>query len=237
MNVLDLHRKINEVASKGYIKTTRHGNTGVGKTLEDLLGIEENNRGDADIEDIGIEVKSSRQSSDSNISLFAKVPPKDMRKIWRKELIEKFGYYNDEKNRKSLQCTLSYKNPNGQNLFLDSNEQKKEIYMFHTDYGKFATYPLSVIKNKFESKFPALLVVSAEEKTIDGDKMYKYTNATLRHGFSFDNFMTLLKDGYITVDFRMYIRDDGTVRDRGTAWRIENEEYFNQLYSYSLELL
>src|SRR3990167_7596184 len=36
--------KLKEIATQGWIKNTRHGNQGgVGNTLEDLLGIEENN--------------------------------------------------------------------------------------------------------------------------------------------------------------------------------------------------
>ena len=36
-------RKFNEIKNMGWIRTHRAGNTGVGKTLEDLLGIDENN--------------------------------------------------------------------------------------------------------------------------------------------------------------------------------------------------
>lgn len=201
------------------------------------MGIEENNRGSADIEDLGIEVKSFRNDSNSSISMFAKVPPKDMRELWRKELINKFGYYNEEKDRKALQRTLSYDEPNNQNLFLDLDDENNYIHMVHADYGKFATYPISVLEDKFESKFPALLSVSADEKVEDGNRMYKYTDANLRHGFSFSNFVSLLKSGEITVDFRMYLRDDDSVRDRGTVWRIESEQKFDQLYSYHLQIL
>ncbi len=35
--------KLKEIKNRGYIRTHRSGNTGIGKTLEDLLGIEENN--------------------------------------------------------------------------------------------------------------------------------------------------------------------------------------------------
>ena len=37
--------KLEEIKSRGYIKTHRPGPTGIGKTLEDLLGILENNIG------------------------------------------------------------------------------------------------------------------------------------------------------------------------------------------------
>ena len=39
----ELVRKLKAIKKMGYIKTHRTGNTGIGKTLEDLLGIKENN--------------------------------------------------------------------------------------------------------------------------------------------------------------------------------------------------
>ena len=40
----DLIRKLKEIAKMGWIENARHGNQGgIGNTLEDLLGIEENN--------------------------------------------------------------------------------------------------------------------------------------------------------------------------------------------------
>ena len=40
-------KKLREIKEMGYIKTHRAGDTGIGKTLEDLLGIKENNIPDA----------------------------------------------------------------------------------------------------------------------------------------------------------------------------------------------
>ena len=38
-----LIKDLKAIKKMGYIKTHRAGNTGIGKTLEDLLGIKENN--------------------------------------------------------------------------------------------------------------------------------------------------------------------------------------------------
>jgi len=71
----------------GYIKTHRIGDTGIGKTLEDLLGISENNIAGPDF-DI-YELKSARKLTSSMLTLFTKVPqPKGANKT----LLELFGY-------------------------------------------------------------------------------------------------------------------------------------------------
>lgn len=39
MDLKDLKKKLQKIEEQGFIKTHRAGDTGIGKTLEDLLGI------------------------------------------------------------------------------------------------------------------------------------------------------------------------------------------------------
>mgnify|MGYP004004340705 FL=1 len=72
---------------KGFVKTHRAGDTGIGKTLEDLLGIEENNIPGPDGEDT--ELKAARKNSPSMLTLFTKSPlPRGINSILRAE----YGY-------------------------------------------------------------------------------------------------------------------------------------------------
>ena len=59
---------IKELKKRGFIKTHRSGNTGIGKTLEDELGIEENNFPGPD--GITTELKAARKNSKSMLTLF-----------------------------------------------------------------------------------------------------------------------------------------------------------------------
>ena len=43
MNVEEFITKLGKIRDCGYLKSHRSGDTGIGKTLEDLLGIDENN--------------------------------------------------------------------------------------------------------------------------------------------------------------------------------------------------
>ena len=71
-NLEEIIRKLKELKTKGYIKTHRAGQTGIGKTLEDLLGIEENNIPISNT--TFAELKSARKGSKSMITLFTKSP-------------------------------------------------------------------------------------------------------------------------------------------------------------------
>ena len=62
--------KMKEIREKGYVRSHRHHDTGIGKTLEDLLGITENNVAGPDFS--SYELKSARKGSVSMLTLFTK---------------------------------------------------------------------------------------------------------------------------------------------------------------------
>jgi len=111
MNLAEFVEKINELKKRGYIKTKRRGDTGVGYTLEQELGLSENNISGPDLKNI--ELKAQRRGSSSKITLFTF--DGDVWKIKPKHLILKYGYI-DEKGRKALYCTVS-NNPNPQGFY------------------------------------------------------------------------------------------------------------------------
>ncbi len=71
MNLAEFITKFEEIKAMGWVKSKRRGSTGIGYTLEELLGIPENN---ISAPDLGyIELKSHRINS--SLALRATVPP------------------------------------------------------------------------------------------------------------------------------------------------------------------
>ena len=68
----DFVKEYSKICAMGWIKTHRSGPTGIGKTLEDLLGIVENNIDGPDFGDY--ELKSCRLNSNSMLTIFTKTP-------------------------------------------------------------------------------------------------------------------------------------------------------------------
>lgn len=97
-------KKYQEICNMGWIKTHRSGPTGIGKTLEDLLGIKENNSGEPDFGDY--ELKSCRVESNSMLTMFTKAPQPAKSNTY---LRLKYGYCSDAyfNNEKVLHSTLS----------------------------------------------------------------------------------------------------------------------------------
>lgn len=86
---------IRKIKGMGFVKTHRPGDTGIGKTLEDLLGIIENNIAGPDFD--LYELKSARKITSSMLTLFTKAPqPKGANPL----LLDAFGY----KHRKKLEA-------------------------------------------------------------------------------------------------------------------------------------
>ena len=90
LSLEEFSEKFSEIKELGWIKTHRAGPTGIGKTLEDLLEIPENNIDGPDFGDY--ELKSARINSPSMLTLFTKTPePKGAIKRLHKE----FSYVSD----------------------------------------------------------------------------------------------------------------------------------------------
>ena len=72
ITLAEFKQKFIEIKNMGWIKTHRAGTTGIGKTLEDLLGIKENNIQGPDFG--RYELKSKRKSANSRLTLITKAP-------------------------------------------------------------------------------------------------------------------------------------------------------------------
>jgi len=225
-------RKLRDIRERGYIESHRSGNTGIGKTLEDLLDIEENNVPGPDA--VGVELKSTRRSSNNLTTLFTKEPPKDERPFWGTQMINELGYV-DNKGRQALKVTIRPDEPNNRGFFLDFVDDAVSVE--HIDVGTCATYPLDYLQTRFEDKFPALVMVFADTEQKDGTEFFWYNEAYLLDGFDGGAFLTLMRAGVITLDLRLHLKESGGIRNRGTAWRIMDESRLDEAFSERTSLL
>lgn len=215
---LEITRKLREIKEIGYIKTHRAGNTGIGKTLEDLLGIKENNIPGPNAK--VIELKSARKNAKSMLTLFTKSPlPKGANIV----LLERFGYYS-EKNAKTkrLETTvnaINFNNLKGKKGFKITIENER-INIITPKNEIVGYWDRDTLKNTFEKKMPYLLYVKADTKGTGKEEQFWFNEAWLLSGFSFENFVKLLKEGIILIDIRIGQYPDGRTHDHGTGFRV-----------------
>jgi len=211
-------KKLKEIKKMGYVKTHRAGNTGIGKTLEDLLGIKENNIPGPNAR--MIELKSVRKNVSSMLTLFTKspLPPKA-----NSVLLERFGYESKRgNNKKELHTTVSAKEFNtlkGKPRFKIVIE-KDRINLVAVANEVVGYWDKETLKNSFERKMPKLLYVKADSRGSGPDEEFWFNEAWLLSGFDFKNFVRLLQEGTILVDIRIGQYPDGRVHDHGTGFRV-----------------
>lgn len=226
--------RLREICRAGYVETHRNADTGVGKTLEDLLGIEENNVPGPDA--VGVELKAVRRDSGSLTTLFTKEPPQgsEYRPLWSQAMIRELGYI-DDKGREALKVTIEPDEPNNRGFYLDYTADTIEIV--HEDAGTCAIYPIEWLRKAFEAKFPQVVLVVADTEMRDGREYFHYNEAFHLDGFDGDEFLALMREGIITVDLRMHLKESGANRNRGTAWRIDDESELDRAFAERTPLL
>jgi len=213
-----LIKGLKSIKKMGYIKTHRAGTTGVGKTLEDLLGIEENNIPGPNA--AMIELKSARKNTSSMLTLFTKSPlPRKANSI----LLQRFGYKSACGNeRKELHTTVNvidFNRLRGKPAFKLAI-QSGRINLINVQSEVLGYWDKETLQKYFERKLPKLLYVKADARGRGSDEEFWFNEAWLLSGFNFDNFLKLLKGRTILVDIRIGQYPNGRPHDHGTGFRI-----------------
>lgn len=223
MDLKTLKNKLKKIKQMGFIKTHRAGDTGIGKTLEDLLGIKENNIPLHNISNVA-ELKAYRKDATSMLTLFTLEPlPKggDRDRL----LLNNFGYSNRDNQRlKELHSTLSCKRHNNQGLKLSVEKDKIRVQGKGRRLNIY--WDMENVEKKFHNKLPALVYVLADRKIIKNKEYFYFNEAYLLTDFDFELFKKMVKKDEIVVDFRMYYKPNGSVRNHGTGFRVK----INKLY-------
>ena len=223
MNLEQLKTKLIKIKKMGFVPTHRVGNTGIGKTLEDLLGIKENNIPLHDIAGVA-ELKACRRDTGSMLTLFT-LEPQPSGGSRDRNLLNNFGYSKRDNGRsKELHSTLSCKRYNKQGLKLSVEAIKVRVVGKGKRLNIF--WDIVTLEKKFLAKLPALVYVLADSRQTRGKEFFHFSEAYLLSGFNFESFKKMVKKDFVVVDFRMFYKPNGQVRNHGTGFRVK----INKLY-------
>ena len=211
-NVADeLMDRLKEISKKGFITTLKKGDTGVGYTLESLLGIRANNSMTPDYK--GIELKSLRKRSTKG-TLFSKVPNWSLSNIKSaRDLVLKRGKENLEHgNLLTLNHTINAIRINSYNLKLDlDDDYVHQVYIDNNIKYKDVCWSLSSLNSQLKEKHKETFWVNVETKGSGANEEF-YFNKVLHTGNHDTDMLPLLIDtGSITVDYILW--------EKRTDWR------------------
>lgn len=232
------------VAELGWIKNARPGNAGgVGNTLEDLLGIEENNLPIPNAAEW--ELKCQRMDTSSLTTLFHMEPSPRAIRFVPKVLLPLYGWkHQTMRGEKSFRQTingLSYSD-RGFKVVVDG-EARKVLISFnakcvsdkHKDWlnsinkraglDELNPQPYWGFDDLFHKAGTKLLncfYVRADVKIEKGKEYFWYKEIMILQSFSLDKFVKAIENGSILVDF-----DARTGHNHGTKFRLRQDKMPN----------
>lgn len=204
-----VQRLIN-LKNRGFVTTLRRGDTGVGQTLEQYLGLTENNFSSPDLG--YCELKCFRKETSSMLTLFTKEPFSDYGRRRDRFLLSTYG------KDTQLYSTVStqYVNSFGFQLIVQDNQ----LHIAYNGISIGVYWTVELLQAVFENKIPAILLVLADSRNSEFNEEFHYNEAYYLHGFSSQQFINAILFGHIVVDLRMHLKENGQVRNHGTAFRV-----------------
>ena len=223
MQLSEFKQKFCTIKARGFIKSHRKGDTGVGHTFEQELGLTENCISGPDLS--GNELKAARKGAGGKQTLFTK---EGDWVVSQKDYIETYGFAHTTKiGEMSGQSTVT-KNPNKHGLFIKTTDDYCAVMHGSTIIVK---WDWDTLVNQFAKKFPACVKVFADVEKRDGVEYFHYNEAYRYIGTDKNLFRTAIENDTIAIDIRMRTQKTigKSIRNRGTAFRMNHgkmEELF-----------
>ncbi|PHY60396.1 MvaI/BcnI family restriction endonuclease [Shewanella xiamenensis] len=191
----ELLQKLSELAQVPF-PAERSGSTGIGYTLEKLLGITANSSKLPDYK--GIELKSGR--SDTNrTTLFAQVADWDISPYKSSaQILDHFGYQREEDFK--LYCTVTSTKPNSQGLNFKYDPKSDQLQEWYYDEQVVAIWPGSVLRSRLKEKHAETFWIQADSSIIDGVEHFQIKSVTHTRAPILSQLIPLLVSGVITMD-------------------------------------
>lgn len=243
--------ELRKIAEQGWIANARHGNQGgIGNTLEDLLGIQENNLPIPNAAEW--ELKTQRRNTAALTTLFHTEPSPRAIKFVPEILLLKYGWAHKEAGKKYAKSEMSFRqtihglspSDRGFQVVIDRKNSKIVISFDSTKVaakhngwleqvqkkiglGQLNPQPywgFDDLSNKAGTKLLNCFYVQAEVKKDGTRELYKYSQVMMLQKFNFSNFLSQIESGNILVDF-----DARTGHNHGTKFRMRQNS-LPQLY-------
>ena len=218
-------KALSSLSKQGPIVPSKGGSNAVGKLLQESLKITHSTTRRNSLYNYTITATASKLNSSSRTNLFARVPD------WRsspykssKELVENFGREDlTGKYVKSLFCTSTSAGPNGFDLVLKANSERRSLEeWFVSEDGEslVAVWDISKLEEKLAS-LGKTAIVTALPVDIGGEKGFHYRFVDLLERPELDNFLELLESGAITIDHLISIKvGQKGAREQGPLFKV-----------------
>jgi hypothetical protein len=229
--VAELLDMIQGISRRGFIPTLRAGDTGIGMTLETLLGIAANTSRTPDYKGIEIKAKRLGRRGETRTTLFSQAPDWRLSPIgsaWN--LLFRFGYERAGKLR--LNHELDAKEPNSIGFLLEVDTGRDWLKQIHRDpvletTSHLVTWQLEKLRSRLAEKHPQTFWVGANCRGGRDAEEFHYIQVQHTRAPRVRNFDALLEAGLVSVDYLMSQRSPGrqAVRDHGYLFKMHPRDF------------
>jgi hypothetical protein len=254
----ELISRLRAIAALEWIPNARHGNHGgIGNTLEELLGINENNLPIPNAAEWELKAQRQRSSSRSSslTTLFHMEPSPRAFHFVPQIFLLKFGWPHQKagidlpSHEMSFRQTIHALSPSDRGFVVSVDRRERKVLIsFKSDsvsprhevwletvkarVGLEELNPqpywgFDDLANKAGTKLLNCFNVQAKVQKREGREFYHFHKVTMMQQFSFDGFLSVLESGKILIDF-----DARTGHNLGTKFRIR-QDCFPMLYAKS----
>ena len=199
----------------------RKGDTGVGFTLETLLGIEANSSKSPDYK--GVELKSGR-SQKNRTTLFAQVPDWSISECKKSaEILDRYGYEREDDFK--LYCTISTQRENTQGLSFIYDQPSDKLLEVHSSGADVAAWTGKQLRNRLLEKHNETLWIQVESLKIDGVEHFQLLSAIHTKAPILSQLMPLIHAGIITMDHLIKRSGKtGRVSEKGPLFKMNKKD-------------
>lgn len=222
--LLAMFRKI---ASRGPIRSSRHGDTAVGMAIESALGIVPNSSRSPDFK--GIEIKATRArkkpSQRTRSTLFACVPNWELSRLKSSAaILKEFGYRRD--GALKLYCQVSTKGPNSQGLVLDVDAAARLLRETHVGEGAtdVVVWELERLENRLADKHRETFWVHARSERRGAVEWFHLESIVHTKSPNLPQLQRLLETGDVSVDHLIKRMPGGGAKEKGPLFKIHPEK-------------
>lgn len=235
-----------KIRNMGWIPNARRRNAGgIGNTLEDLLGIEENNLPIPNAAEW--ELKCQRANSSSLLTLFHMEPSPRALKFVPQVFLPKYGWKHNDAGIKYPQTEMSFRQTISGHKRSDrgfkveiNRPQRKVIISFdancvdprHKEWLSFVKnnaglnelnpqpyWGFDDLRNKAGTKLLNCFYIVAETKRIQKQEYFYYSKIMILMNFDVDGLLEGIEKGFVYIDF-----DARTGHNHGTKFRLRQNQ-------------
>lgn len=227
------------------IKALRSGDTGIGYTIETMLGIAANSSKQPDY--FGIEIKTGR-SSKTRTTLFAQVPDWSLSpcgqktKVFEKgssaKILQKYGYQRGEDQK--LYCTISTQKKNSQGLYFHYNVAQDQLEERDDEDVLVAVWPGSTLRARLYEKHAETFWVNAKSLKLSDGEYFQLIDVVHTKSPILSQLIPLIINGQVTMDHLIKkAGNNGKVTEKGPLFKINKRDLellFPPPVTYSLKV-